>query len=112
MLAVGDFNCDGKPDYAITELNRDSALAKAVLAAEATPLQITAAQSEQKTYAWDRAAEVRVALSTAKDFLWLKEKGSYIANSGKEPTGCAGSPTPKAIKAQERRMRIFIPRLL
>ncbi len=80
---ASDYNCDGKPDYAIVGLTKEdnSLLTKPVL----SKVSLEDLQQEFHKYKYDKGATVLIALSSKEGkYLWLKRKGSYASSGGTE----------------------------
>jgi hypothetical protein len=86
----GDFNCDGKEDYAVSGVSRASGLAKALLAKNTPTSAIGQAKKEFDAYLNDQPAVVVIALSTAEAIVWQEASGSYVANRGADCGCCHG----------------------
>jgi len=76
----GEFNCDGKQDYAVIGVNDTDPLAKALLSSQPLPREILKVASERyHSLTFSVPAVVWVGLSEASGFTWKPYSGSYAS---------------------------------
>jgi hypothetical protein len=90
-IARGDFNCDGKEDYAIVGVDKGNTLIQAFDGGGA-PANYELVKKEYDTLNFGSPAKVMVILSSSKGFLVKEEPGSYVRAS--DSCGCCNSTTP------------------
>ena len=89
-LARGDFNCDGKQDYAVTVVQAASKLSEGFADSDPVEHSLSDLKQEYHRYSYDEPAEVVIVLSSSSGFLIKRASASYASNSGSS-CGCCNS---------------------
>jgi hypothetical protein len=78
----GDFNCDGKQDYAVLGVNGTDPLAKTLLSAQTPSMEaLKTVRDRYYSLSFNSPAVVWVGLSDTNGFAWRTYLGSYVSIS-------------------------------